>query len=255
MACAFTGPISGSASSCSFVAVLMLIFVPGASFEEEEEEEEDFLEGEEGSDTAEVLPEPADAPAAAPAAAGAPTPSLSFRTFFKDSSFLPEPTPLTFETSSHVLYGRFLTSSFASLSPTTFAPAIVFSSAVFRLTFSTLSHFDSDASEAGVGVFFEAEKADGAAKSATAAIPAATRAFQSVFLIRRNLLLGSLSSSRDSTAHAASLPGAPGALPVNSATDAEAHRHQVHPRPRVGADRDRPGLRVRLFRHAGLPGA
>ena len=124
MALAFVGPISGSLSSSSADAVLMLIFVPGAIFSEEEEG--DFLEGEEGSVAAEVLPVDAAPPAAAPAAAGAvvsstfeelfffvsflsavsslaATPSLSFRTFLSESSFLPVPTPLTFETSSHVL--------------------------------------------------------------------------------------------------------------------------------------------------------
>src|SRR5512143_701604 len=208
MACAFTGPISGSASSSSFVAVLMLIFVPGASFEAEEEGE-DFLEGEEGEDAAGALPVAAELsavlpaaappalappPAAAPApeaaalpsppfeelfffvpfsegagssfAAAAPTPSESFRTLFRESSFLPEPTPLTLETSSHVLYGRFLTSSLASFSPTPFAAAIVFSSAVFRLTFSVFAAFPSVAlaaldSPAGVGVFFLAATAAG----------------------------------------------------------------------------------------------
>ena len=38
-------------------------------------------------------------------------------------------------------------------------------------------------------------------------------------------------------------------------SDAEAHRHQEHPDHRRRPDRDRPGLRVRLFRRAGLQGA
>ena len=36
---------------------------------------------------------------------------------------------------------------------------------------------------------------------------------------------------------------------------AQAHRHRVHPDHRRGADRDRAGVRVRLFRGAGLQGA
>ena len=37
--------------------------------------------------------------------------------------------------------------------------------------------------------------------------------------------------------------------------DAEAHRHRLDPGDRLRPDRDRPGLRVRLLRHPGLPGA
>ena len=37
--------------------------------------------------------------------------------------------------------------------------------------------------------------------------------------------------------------------------DAQAHRHRAHPGHRLRADRHRPGLRVRLLRHPGLPGA
>ena len=37
--------------------------------------------------------------------------------------------------------------------------------------------------------------------------------------------------------------------------DAEAHRHPQRPGHRLRADRHRPGLRVRLLRHPGLPGA
>ena len=37
--------------------------------------------------------------------------------------------------------------------------------------------------------------------------------------------------------------------------DAAARRHRVDPDHRIGADRDRPGLRVRLLGHAGLPRA
>src|SRR5664279_1893089 len=83
MACAFTGPISGSASSSSLDAVLMLTLVPGASFSEEEE---DFLEGEEGEDDAVALLAapalPAAPPDAPPAPAAAPAPSSPFEELF-----------------------------------------------------------------------------------------------------------------------------------------------------------------------------
>ena len=37
--------------------------------------------------------------------------------------------------------------------------------------------------------------------------------------------------------------------------DAQAHRHPLDPHHRLGADRHRPGVRVRLLRHAGVPRA
>ena len=40
-----------------------------------------------------------------------------------------------------------------------------------------------------------------------------------------------------------------------AAPDAEADRHPLDPDHRLGPDRDRPGVRVRLLRHAGVPGA
>ena len=49
--------------------------------------------------------------------------------------------------------------------------------------------------------------------------------------------------------------GADGAGSDGAAEDAPPRRHRVDPGDRLGPDRDRPGLRVRLLGHPGLPGA
>ena len=49
--------------------------------------------------------------------------------------------------------------------------------------------------------------------------------------------------------------GASREVQTKRARDAKTHRHQIDPDHRRRPDRHRPGLRVRLFRHAGLQGA
>src|SRR5512140_138951 len=142
IAWAFTPPMSGSMSSCSFVAVLMLIFWPGASFGAAV-----LAAGAAGAaadaagaagaaaagaaDLAGTAGAAAAAGAAGAAAAGAPpTVTLSLR----ELNLTPSPIPLTFFRSSTLLKGRAAMIALAVAAPTPGRASRVFASAPFRST-------------------------------------------------------------------------------------------------------------------------
>src|SRR5512139_332094 len=116
MACALTGPIPGRASSCSLLAVLILIFCPGASFI-----------GAACFSTPDGAFGAGDsfAGAAGTGAAGAVEGAVGFRPFGVPTvtmplrvSIFPLLIPLTLLNSSTVLYGLPLMISCAVLGPT-----------------------------------------------------------------------------------------------------------------------------------------
>src|SRR5512136_116997 len=113
IAWALTGPIPGSLSSCSLLAVLILIFSPGASF------------------AAEALAEGAlDAAGAGAAGAGAGAAEPTVTKGFKASICLVERPD--FERSSTDLYGRPAVIFFAVAGPTPLSASSSFWEALFK---------------------------------------------------------------------------------------------------------------------------